>query len=73
MVGTAVKRFQTGEQVISPSYPLGQHPPHLSICGEKSVPTIQIPAEYAHEGKCAFFFPFKQKETFHFSILYNLW
>lgn len=51
MVESAVGQFQTAEQVISQSYPLGQNPPHLSTRGEGNIPTAQIPAEYFHEGK----------------------
>lgn len=62
MVGTAVKRFQTGEQVISQSFPLGQHPPHLNTPGEENVPTVQVPAECVHEGKMHLFFSLQEKK-----------
>ena len=71
MVGTAVKRFQAGEQVISQSYPLGQQPPHLNTRGEESVPTIQVPAEYVHDGK-THFVSFKKKNLPFFYPLQSL-
>lgn len=72
MVGTAVKRFQTGEQVISQSFPLGQHPPHLNTPGEENVPTVQVPAECVHEGKMHLFFPFRKRNLPFFYPLQSL-
>lgn len=55
MVESAVEQFQTAEQVISQSYPLGQSPPQLSTRGEGNIPTAQVPAQYLHEEKSTFF------------------
>lgn len=69
--GTAVKRFQTEEQVISQSYPEGSTFPIWTPMEKREFPLFKFLQSMCMRGKCNFFFSSKKKK-FYSSVLYNL-
>lgn len=61
MVESAVEQFQTAEQVISQSYPLGQSPPHLSTMEKGAFPLLKFLQSICMRKKKSFF-SLKQKK-----------